>query len=116
MSYSPCLNHPPGHIWDNGLNCRWCDATRTPCEAIESGLASRRGGSRDAARELLDAYRAEVLAEVGEAWPGELGHLRALVTALSKAVLEAEDLKAAQRLLAVYEQNHGQAARAEGDR
>lgn len=59
MSTSICPNHPPGHVWDNGLACRWCDATRTPGEAIVSGLASRRGGDRDSARALLDAYRAE---------------------------------------------------------
>jgi hypothetical protein len=67
MSYTDCPNHPPGHVWDNGLTCRWCDATRTPEEAILSGLASRRGGTADSARILLDAYRAGVLAEV-TAW------------------------------------------------
>lgn len=67
MTYTDCPNHPPGHAWDNGLACRWCDAARTPEEAILSGLASRRGGSRDSARVLLDAYRTGVLAEV-TAW------------------------------------------------
>jgi hypothetical protein len=56
-----CTNNP-WHDWD-GLTCRWCDATRTPAEAIVSGLASRRGGTEDAAKALLDAHRSEVLAE-----------------------------------------------------
>lgn len=64
MTYTDCPNHPPGHVWDNGLTCRWCDATRTPGEAIVSGLASRRGGTEDSARVLLDAYRSGVLTEV----------------------------------------------------
>lgn len=66
-------------------------------------------------RDALDAHRAEVLAEVGEAWPGELGHLRALTTSLTKAV-EAENFQAAQRLLAVYQHNHGQPAGTEAAR
>lgn len=65
MTYTDCPNHPPGHVWDNGLSCRWCDATRTPEEAILSGLASRRGGTRDSARTLLDAYRIGVLLAAG---------------------------------------------------
>jgi DNA-binding transcriptional ArsR family regulator len=52
-----CTNNP-WHDWD-GLTCRWCDATRTPAEAIVSGLASRRGGTEDAAKALLDAHHAE---------------------------------------------------------
>ncbi|MBC2903203.1 hypothetical protein [Streptomyces cupreus] len=118
MSASVCPNHPPGHVWDNGLNCRWCDATRTPAEAIVSGLASRRGGNEEAARTLLGAYRAEVLASEGavvEGWPGELGYLRALITALNKAV-QMNNVQAAQRLLAVYQHNHGQPAEAEATR
>ena len=51
----------PWHEWD-GLACRWCDATRTPAEAIVSQLASRRGGSEAAAKALVDAHRAQVLA------------------------------------------------------
>lgn len=62
-----CPINPPGHDWANGLVCRWCDATRTVGEAIVEGLASRRGGDERSARVLLDAHRAEVLAEV-TAW------------------------------------------------
>ena len=58
---------PFGHDWDNSLVCRLCPATRTPEEAILSGLASRRGGSETSARTLLDAYRIGVLTEV-TAW------------------------------------------------
>jgi hypothetical protein len=58
-----CPLNPPGHDWRNGLVCYWCRATRTPAEAIVSGLASRRGGDEDSARRLLDAYRAESFAE-----------------------------------------------------
>ncbi|MDX2696035.1 hypothetical protein [Streptomyces ipomoeae] len=65
MTTTVCPNNPPGHDWDNGLTCRWCDATRTPGEAIISGLASRRGGSDDAARKLLEAYRVAVLTKAG---------------------------------------------------
>lgn len=61
MTATVCPINPPGHDWQNGLSCHWCDATRTPGEAIVSGLASRRGGTLDGARELLDAYRAEIL-------------------------------------------------------
>ncbi|HSE05919.1 MAG TPA: hypothetical protein VLK35_17355 [Methylomirabilota bacterium] len=57
-----CPVNPIGHQW-NGLGCRWCPAARTPAEAIVSGLASRRGGDRGSACTLLDAYRAEILAE-----------------------------------------------------
>jgi hypothetical protein len=53
-----CTNSP-WHEWGNGLTCRWCDATRTAGEAIVSLLASRRGGTEDAAKALLDAHRAE---------------------------------------------------------
>lgn len=60
-----CPVNPIGHEWD-GLGCRWCPATRTPGEAIVSGLASRRGGDRDSARTLLDAHRAEVLNEAAD--------------------------------------------------
>jgi hypothetical protein len=57
MSVSDCLNNP-WHEWGNGLTCRWCAATRTPAEAIVSGLASRRGGTEvlsGGARLLEDA-------------------------------------------------------------
>jgi len=57
-----CTNNP-WHEWGNGLTCRWCDATRTPAEAIVSGLASRRGGTEAAAQALVDAHRAETLTE-----------------------------------------------------
>lgn len=55
------------------------------------------------------AYDAELLTAndiTGEAWPGELGHLRALLAALNAAV-QMNDLRAAQRLLAVHYTNHG---------
>ncbi|CAL9371794.1 hypothetical protein [Streptomyces sp. enrichment culture] len=58
-----CPTNPPGHDWQNGLTCRWCPATRTPTEAILSGLASRRGGDETSAQKLLDAHRAGILAE-----------------------------------------------------
>ncbi|MFC8424004.1 hypothetical protein ACFUN7_24520 [Streptomyces sp. NPDC057236] len=64
MSATVCSVNPPGHDWQNGLTCRWCHATRTVTEAILSQLSSRRGGNPADARELLDAYRAGVLAEV----------------------------------------------------
>lgn len=60
-----CPVNPIGHEWD-GLGCRWCPATRTPGEAIVSGLASQRGGNRDSARALLDAHRAQVLNEAAD--------------------------------------------------
>ena len=60
-----CPVNPIGHEWD-GLGCSWCPATRTPAEAIVSGLASRRGGDRGNARTLLDAYRAEALREAAD--------------------------------------------------
>ncbi|MCM8555676.1 hypothetical protein [Streptomyces sp. STCH 565 A] len=58
-----CPTNPPGHDWGNALTCRWCQATRTPAEAIVSGLASRRGGDETSAQKLVDAYRAQILAE-----------------------------------------------------
>lgn len=67
MSNAVCPVNRLTHDWNNGLACRWCDATRTSGEAIVSGLASRRGGTEDSARALLDAYRAEVLAEAAAA-------------------------------------------------
>ncbi|MFF7553625.1 hypothetical protein ACFZA9_12145 [Streptomyces olivaceus] len=63
MSATVCSVNPPGHYWQNGLVCRWCEATRTPAEAIVSGLASRRGGDETSAQNLVDAYRAQILAE-----------------------------------------------------
>ena len=65
MSATVCTINPPGHDWQNGLTCRWCWDTRTVTEAILSGLSSRRGGDPTSARQLLDAYRAEVVAEEG---------------------------------------------------
>jgi hypothetical protein len=79
MNATVCSINPPGHDWENGLVCRWCQATRTPEEAILSQLASRRGGNPQAARALLDTYRAEVLAADGQAYDGELARLRDLV-------------------------------------
>ena len=70
MNATVCPINPPGHDWEAGLACRWCDATRTPGEAVLSGLASVRGWSREAARAVRDAHRAEVLAE-GELLPKE---------------------------------------------
>lgn len=64
MTATICPINPPGHDWQNGLDCRWCDATRTPEEAILSGLASRRGGDSASARALLDAYTTTLLAEL----------------------------------------------------
>ena len=66
MNATVCPINPPGHDWEAGLSCRWCDATRTPGEAVLSGLASVRGWSREAARAVLDAYRAEVLNEAAD--------------------------------------------------
>lgn len=63
MTFTVCPINPPGHDWQNGLSCRWCEATRTPGEAIVSGLASRRGGNEAAAQALLAGHRAHVLAE-----------------------------------------------------
>lgn len=57
-----CPTNPPGHDWGNGLACRWCQATRTPAEAILSGLASRRGGDETSAQKLVDALTAEATA------------------------------------------------------
>jgi hypothetical protein len=55
-----CPVNPPGHDWQNGLACRWCDATRTPEEAILSQLAALRGFTRA----LRPAARYGDLAEV----------------------------------------------------
>lgn len=71
MNATVCPINPPGHDWEAGLSCRWCDATRTPGEAVLSGLASVRGWSREAARAVRDAHRAEVLAKA-------VGRLRAI--------------------------------------
>jgi hypothetical protein len=76
MNATVCSINPPGHDWENGLVCRWCQETRTPEDAVLSQLASRRGGNPAAARALLDAYRAEVLAADGQAYDGELAALR----------------------------------------
>lgn len=90
MTATVCPINPPGHDWDNGLTCRWCPATRTPAEAIVSGLASRRGGTVEAARALLDAHTDQVLAEDGQAYPGELAMYRQLVRTLRVAARNAE--------------------------
>lgn len=66
MNATVCPINPPGDDWEAGLSCRWCDATRTPGEAVLSGLASVRGWSREAARAVRDAYRAEVLNEAAD--------------------------------------------------
>lgn len=71
MNATVCPINPPGHDWEAGLACRWCDATRTPSEAVLSGLASVRGWSREAARTVRDAYRTEVLAKA-------VGRMRAI--------------------------------------
>ncbi|MFI2426560.1 hypothetical protein ACH5A7_21100 [Streptomyces sp. NPDC018955] len=63
MSTTVCPVNPPGHDWQNGTTCRWCWTPRTVTEAILSQLSSRRGGDPASATALLDAYRAEVLAE-----------------------------------------------------
>lgn len=86
---------------------------------LASSLASKvaRGAVRPDNLRML-AGTDEVPAADGataEAWPGELGYLRALITSLTKAV-EAENFQAAQRLLAVYQHNHGQPAGAEAAR
>lgn len=63
MNATTCTVNPPGHDWQAGLSCRWCPATRTPEEAILSGLASVRGWSDEAAESVRDAYRAQVFNE-----------------------------------------------------
>jgi hypothetical protein len=50
-----------------------------------------------------------------EAWPGELGHLRALVAALNGAV-QANNWRAVERLLAVFYSTHGRPAGTEAGR
>lgn len=72
MTATVCPINPPGHDWEAGLSCRWCDATRTPGEAVLSGLASVRGWSREAARTVHDAHRAEVAAEALHAAADEI--------------------------------------------
>lgn len=66
MNATVCPINPPGHDWEAGLSCRWCDATRTPGEAVLSGLASVRGWSREAARAVRDAHRAQALNEAAD--------------------------------------------------
>ena len=61
-SAATCPTNPPGHDWQNGLTCRWCQAARTAAEAIVSGLASRRGGDETSAQKLVDALSAEASA------------------------------------------------------
>lgn len=98
MSATVCPVNPPGHDWENGLSCRWCWDTRTVSEAILSQLSSRRGGDPASAQSLLDAYQAEVLAEDGQAYPGELAMLHGLIATLT-AVAEHGDLKDVRELL-----------------
>lgn len=90
MSDAVCPVNRLHHDWQNGLTCRWCSATRTPAEAIVSGLASRRGGDEDSARALLDAHRAAVLAADGQAYDGELAMLRGLARTL-RVVVRPDD-------------------------
>lgn len=82
MSASVCTINPPGHDWENGLTCRWCHATRTVAEAILSQLSSRRGGTPADAQKLLDAYRAEVLAEAPAVPAGPTGRVARLLDAI----------------------------------
>lgn len=107
MSATVCPVNPPGHDWENGLTCRWCWDTRTVAEAILSQLSSRRGGDPASAQSLLDAYQAEVLAEDGQAYPGELAMLHGLIATLT-AVAEHGDLKDVRKLL--EEHKHDDAA------
>jgi hypothetical protein len=72
MTATVCPINPPGHDWEAGLACRWCDATRTPSEAVLSGLASVRGWSREAARAVHDAALAEAAAEALHAAADEI--------------------------------------------
>lgn len=67
MNATTCPVNPPGHDWNNSLTCHWCSETRTPGEALLSGLASRRGGDETSARLLLNAHAAGVLAGAVEA-------------------------------------------------
>lgn len=82
MTAETCPVNPPGHDWDNGLTCRWCEATRTAAEAIVSGLASRRGGDEESALRLLAAFRAEDR-PAGDAWADEVVRLEARVRRMS---------------------------------
>ena len=100
MSTTVCTINQPGHDWQNGTTCRWCWNTRTVTEAILSQLSSRRGGDPTSAQQLLDAYRAEVLAEDGQAYDGELAMLRGLVRTLRTVVRpDTADLGEVRRLL-----------------
>lgn len=114
MSATVCPINPPGHDWQNGLTCRWCHATRTVTQAILSQLSSRRGGNPADAQRLLNAYRAQVLAEAtaaGEAYPGELAMLHGLIATLT-AVAEHGDLNDVRKLLEEHKADDT-AARAE---
>jgi hypothetical protein len=114
MSYTVCSVNPPGHDWKNGLTCDWCWETRTVTEAILSQLSSRRGGDPASARQLLDAYRAEVVAETtapAEAYPGELAMLHGLIATL-RVVAEHGDLRQVRKLLEEHKADDA-AARAE---
>lgn len=101
MNATACPNNPPGHHWQAGLTCRWCHTTRTPGEAVLSGLASVRGWTPEAARTVRDAYRAEVLAADGQAYDGQLVMLTGLVATLN-AVAEHGDLTEVRKLLAEH--------------
>ncbi|MEV7140709.1 hypothetical protein [Streptomyces tauricus] len=102
MSAIDCPVNPLGHDWNNGLACRYCPATRTPGEAIVSGLASRRGGTEEAARALLASVREEVLAEAGAAHSGSgqaRGRIHAMFPILdSPAEAEQRETDLDQRL------------------
>lgn len=80
MSAIDCPNNPTGHDWNNSLVCGWCGATRTPAEAIVSGLASRRGGDETNARALLDAHRAEVTVKALNDAANALSHIHKACT------------------------------------
>lgn len=108
MSTMTCPTNPPGHNWQAGLTCRWCHATRTPGEAVLSGLASVRGWTPEAARTVRDAYRAEVLAAHGEAYDGQLVMLTGLVATL-QAVVEHGDLAEVRKLLAEHDRGDAEA-------
>lgn len=74
------------------------------------------GPSSELLREDLDAYRAEVLAEDGQAYDGELAMLRGLVRTL-RAVVGADDADMAEvrRLLWQHANGDDAAARTEAE-
>ncbi|WP_262058574.1 hypothetical protein [Streptomyces sp. STR69] len=58
-------------------------------------------------RQKLDAYRAEVLAEDGQAYDGELAMLRGLVATM-RVVAEHGDLSNVRKLLAEFERDEAE--------